>query len=422
MKKKYSITSALYGRKTSLIESLYMHNHLNESQVSGGMAAQDMIAAYLIDNIPSVVRCVVAAPRTHEPDVKAFDAQGKVVTQVESKDISSTTGGFTGYAEVNKGKTQFRKDLTWIDSVTTATFPPKFATIKGGPSAGLGSLNTKLNTVVSQLVSQSKAQKGFHYCVMYGGESHGNAIYHSSGLRDMYSTCWGGSALTLSQIKAVQGSETLLIRRGGYGYIYGQIVAVAKNGIVSLSKHYAPGKYLGGKDRPYDNLDENWLYSKATDAQKRSFVMNAEGNLTAKDDKKHNAMLNGKSSDTNVKSRNTPASWVPMQSKGPTFDKTMHDHYKNDKDNYFASVSGTTISFYHIFGKDLLSKGSTTFSPVDSSGMDLSKLKLDKVTIGEPFQGKSYAVYFSCISSGKPIVGSPTSAAAHRRSGKIVDS
>jgi hypothetical protein len=222
----------------------------------------------------------------------------------------------------------------------------------------------------------------------------------------------------MDQILAVQGSEQLQIYRGKHGYIHSMIVAYTDgSGNFGLGKLYAPGKHLGGIERPYDNLSKDW---QPSDANEGVFITGPDG-VKAKDAAKHTAMTEGKFSGTKITVTITPASWIPVPAPGgKVFSDTMHDYYKKGGDNYYAGIQGNKVSLYYAFGTDYLKAGATTFTPVNSKGDDLSKKKPGESVGTKGFRGQDYAaIYFNCT-GGKSGSPTPDRVAELKQTGKIV--
>ena len=218
--------------------------------------------------------------------------------------------------------------------------------------------------------------------------------------------------MTNDQLDTLAGTEPMAFWRSGYNWLKGALTVgmkynAKKNTMdVKLFKVYFGGKALKQAD-------------KKDPQQHFSCYCTGQPKMKTKAGPSNKLVLGG-ISDTTVTTTSVPASWVVSGKNSPTYSQALTKKYKGDGDHYFCSVNGKEITWAKIFGKTLpfLSEGPTSFAPVDSSG---NALPPNKSTVGEPFRGKSHAVYFICDKI-ETTTGSDADAAKYRGNGKIYDS
>ena len=390
------------------------------------MGAQELVAAYLITHFPKVVECQVAREKTNDEDVIGYDAAGNAVVQCEVKDISTSSGSYTGYAEVAAAGTksavskQFHRDLNWVHPMHLPKIPDKLRSLKKGWVRGkmkpmdVGTLRQRLQTVAPLVTAEATANPGkWVHSPLYGAASlNGQVIVTDSGNFDNLSEDTFGNQHGIDALAAIAGAEQLSLSRGGYGMIKGAFTCGmkydAKKGKMTCKLFKL---YFGGNNTdPKRENGQHWTCYCTGPG--KPYPMQESG--------QKNKIKLGGTSGTTVKTTSVPASWVVSGKGSPTFSQAMTKKYKGDGDHYFCSVNGSEITWAQIFGKTLpfLSKGPTNFTAVDSSG---TVLPSGKSTVGEPFRGKSHAVYFICDKI-ETTTADPADARKYRRNGKIFDS
>ena len=417
----------MYRGKYSLVESIYNGRGLLLESGSG-MGAQELVAAYLLKHYPAVKTCRVAREKTNDEDVIGYDGKGNPIIQIEVKDIAGKSNKYTGYAEVASAGTknpvskQFHKDINWVHPMHLPQIPNKLGALKKGWVRGkmkpmdAATLRQRLTAVAPLVTAEATANPGkWVHSVLYGAASlNGQVIVTTSGNFDNLSEDTFGNQHGIDALKTIAGGEELSLSRRSYGMIKGALTCGmkynAKKGTMTAKLFKL---YFGGNNTdPKRENGQHWTCYCTGPG--KPYPMQEIGD-------KNKVELGG-TSGTNVKTTAKPASWVVSAKGSPTFSQAMTTKYTGDKDNYFCSVDGGTINWCLVFGKKLpfCKKGPTKFSPVDSSG---NALPANQATIGEPFGGKSHAVYFVCDQiDALPIGSAETDAAKYRRQKKIYDS
>jgi hypothetical protein len=377
-----------YSGKYSLLK---LFEDLNNKKIknlirevkSAGMSEQETVAAYLLDTLQNAEYCLTAPPKTHQPDVVAYDINDQRILQVE---VKKTDAPSDGYAEFHASKTALVNGLKWVKEVRLVQIA----------SGGMGSADQQAE-INKRLLKASKVLTDHEedgWLVIYG---HPDAkadftaadIKTGNRIRTLHP---GTASKARADIISRQNAGTegfTRTRGGGYGPVYSAVVLVKKGGEIGdrsikfvdyPGEETAPGEWTN-YPTPGKSIDKNG--SASLKANARTKVEN--GNESS-----------GKSNATT-----TPAKYAPTPDD-KTYDQVMKEYYAQDGDNYFASVAGNSIKFVYIpnSGASDLLKQPGEFTPISKDGTDLSATPAGQLVDADKHIASTYRTSFTVTTSG----------------------
>ena len=314
VKNKYSLIENLYNGKGLLLES------------GSGMGAQDLVAAYLIKNIPAVTHCTVAKTGSNDEDVIAYAGKKKFM-QCEVKHCEKKSSKYSGYAEIavphtsNPVAKQFQQDLSFIHPILRPEVPESWAKAsewrykKGHNFATFTTLprdtmNQRIKAVAASVNAAAIANPGKVACsVIYGAASIPYTdIKLCSSEKKISGELFGTGGINHAQIA---GAEPCSFYRKLYGMIKGacvfSVLVKGEDIEVKLQRIYFAGaEQVNNPAQPWSNYAENQTGPlKATQGSQKK-------------------LANGGVSGTKVKTVGTPASMTPSAKSKPKFSDSMN--------------------------------------------------------------------------------------------------
>ena len=374
--KKYSLL-----RLFEDLENKQIKNILREVKAAG-MAEQEIVAAFLLDNVPSAAYCLTAPPKTHVADVVAYDQNDQKIVQVE---VKKKDGAVDGYAEFHASKTALVNGLSWV----------KEERLVQVASGGMGSEDQRAE-INKRLLKASKVLMDYEkdgWLIIYG---HPDAkenfsvadIKTGNRVRALHpGTASKARADIISRQNAGPEGFTRT-RGGGYGPVYSAVVLVKKRGVLD-DRSIKFVDYPGEETSPGE-----WTnYPNPGKAIDKNGSASLKPNARAK-------VENGNESSGRSNATSTPAKYTPVP-EDKTYDQVMKEYYAEDGDNYFASVDGNSIKLVYIpnsGASDILGVGGE-FTPVSKDGTDLSSTEQGVSVDADKHIGSTYRTSFNVSTS-----------------------